>query len=95
MSATETEYIANAIRCLERSQEAKDPQRASLNVAQAAVWASLAQAARLKDIADALDWFLDDTELDPVCVCGHDGIDPSKHAEDCPIFETWRKGLDC
>lgn len=55
-----TEYTANAIRCLERSQEVRDPQHASLTVAQAAVWASLAQSAQLVRIADALEKLEDD-----------------------------------
>lgn len=85
MTVTE-EYTANAIRCLERSQEARDPQRANLNVAQAAVWASLAQGAQLGRIANALEFLADASDGIPeaACTCGVPG--GYAHSDDCPCY---------
>ena len=95
-----TEYTANATRCLQRSQEAKDFERASVNIAQAAVWASLAQGAELTRIADSLGRLTarfgtdsPDRPLQTVCTCGARGFPEAIHSDDCPCYisEDWAK----
>lgn len=88
----ETEYTANAIRCLERGQDQKSPDRAHLRVLQATVWASLAQTEQLTRIADYLAHlsvrFGADIHapMQPICTCGGAGFPDAVHADDCPRY---------